>query len=520
MSLGQITHEENSKRKTHRIRIPIKVIINNLVYEVSDWSMNGMKILLGDNKKHFLVKTEDTQEISIVLNTGSSSIVLNVEITIKNVLADSYGVLISKINDKNKKVLRHYASLAIDGNIEMIDDLSGNLFMNNVASPITEPIALSDKESVTIQKSFLKRVIIYLIAAILFVFVTANVLFYNYVITNESVGVISGNSVEYLAPYKGSVKDIYVKRGESISPKQVLFEMDDSEYKNQIAILEETQEQLKKKTKLLKRKLIKYREASLKALNRLEEASNQSISLLKSKYETQEHTYQRAKKLYQQQLISLKEFNLFELEYLNAMSKYESVVHQKNFNNKNELLLEQNSIKNEDYILRVQSSLDLLNRNLSQTQLEIKILQAYVNKSLIVSSSSGTVYKINKQKSNILNYSESVLLVQTDTKPFILTKTLSQNISSIEMGAPVIVYSAKNNKIYYARVRGIGYPSIDGIKIGSQELSQNEIPIKIEFDDENIKFDLNEYVEVYITNSSFIAQFLLHKVVGVIYYND
>jgi len=520
MSLGQITHEENSKRKTHRIKIPIKVIIDNVLYDVSDWSMNGMKIILSKEHENFIAKKEDTKDISIVLNTGSSSIILNVEITIKNILSDSYGVLISKINDKNKKVLRHYASLAIDGNIEMVDDLSGNLFMNNVASPITEPIALSDKESVKIQKSFLKRVVIYVIAALVFIVVSINILFYNYVIINESVGVISGNSVEYLAPYDGSIKDIYVNRGDRVSPNQVLFEMDDSEYKNQIAVLEKTQKQLKEKSILLKKKLLKFKEASKKDLNRLKEASTQSIALLKSKYETQKQTYKRAQKLYRQQLISLKEFNLFELEYLNAMSNYDSVVHKRNFNNKNELILEQNSIKNEDYILRVQSSLDLLNRNLSQTQLNIKILQAYIHKSLISSNTSGTVYKINKQKSNILNYSESVLLIQTQTKPFILTKTLSKNISSIEIGAPVIVYAAKNKKIYYARVSGVGYPSIDGIKIGSQELSQNEIPIKIEFDDENVKFNLNEYVEVYITNSSFIAQFLLHKVVGVIYYND
>jgi len=520
MSLGQITHEENSKRKTHRIKIPIKVIINNELYDVSDWSMNGMKIISTKDKRDFSPNIGDTQDISIVLNTGSSSIILNVEITIKNILSDGYGVLISKINDKNKKVLRHYASLAIDGNIEMVDDLSGNLFMNNVASPITEPIALSDKESVKIQKSFLKRVVFYILAAIVFILVSVNVLFYNYVITNESVGVISGNSVEYLAPYSGSIKDIYVTRGDRVSPKQALFEMDDSEYKTQIAVLENTKEQLKKKSKLLKRKLLKYKEASQKSLSKLHEASTQSIALLKNKYDTQKETYERAKKLYSQQLISLTEFNLFELGYLNAMSNYDSVVHKRNFNNKNELILEQNSIKNEDYILRVQNSLDQLSKNLSQTQLDIEVLQAYIHKALVSSNSSGIVYKINKQKSNILNYSESVLLIQTHTKPFILTKTLSENISKIEMGAPVIVYSAKNKKVYYARVSGIGYPSIDGIKIGSQELSQNEIPIKIEFDDENIEFDLNEYVDVYITNSSFLAQFLLNKVVGVIYYND
>jgi len=520
MSLGQITHEENSKRKTHRIKIPIKVIIDNKAYNVSDWSMNGMKIILAENDDLLDLEVGDTRDISIILNTGSSSIILNAEITIKNIFQNSYGVLISKINDKNKKVLRHYASLAIDGNIEMIDDLSGNLFMNNVASPIKEPIALSDKETVKIQKSFFKRVVLYFIAFAIFLLVSINILFYNYVITNESIGVISGNSIEYLAPYDGAIKDIYVNRGDVVAPNQVLFEMNDSEYKSQIAILERTGVHLEQKIELLQKQLLKYKKASKQALNKLDLASTQSIEVLKSKFSTQEQTYERAKKLYQNQLISLKEFNLFETEYLTTLSQYESVVNQKNYNNKNELILEQNSIKNEDYILRVQNSLDVLNKNLSQNQLDLKVLLAYVNKSLISSNSEGIVFKVNKQKSSILNYSEIVLLVQTHSKPFILTKTLTENISSIEMNANVIIYSSKNDKIYYGRVSGVGYPSIDGVNIGAQELSQNEIPIKIDFEDENIKFDLNEYVEVYITNSSFLAQFLLHRIIGVLYYHD
>ena len=520
MSLGQITHEENSKRKAHRIKIPIQVIMDDNVYNVSDWSMNGMKIILAETDDMLNLKIGDTRDISIILNTGNSSIILNVEIIIKNIFSNSYGALISKINDKNKNVLRHYASLAIDGNIEMVDDLSGNLFMSNVASPIKEPIALSDKETVKIQKSFFKRVVLYFIAFVIFLLVSINVLFYNYVITNESIGVISGNSIEYLAPYDGSIKDIYVKRGDIVASNQVLFEMNDSNYKSQIAILERTGVHLKQKIKLLQEQLLKYKKASKQALSKLKLASSQSIEILKSKFSTQEQTYERAKKLYQNQLISLKEFNLFETEYLNTLRQYDSVVNQKNFNNKNELILEQNSIKNEDYILKVQNSLDVLNKNLSQNQLDIKVLLAYINKSLISSNSEGIVFKINKQKSSILNYAEIVLLVQTHTKPFILTKTLTQNISSIEINANVIIYSPKNDKIYYGRVSGVGYPSIDGINIGAQELSQNEIPIKIDFDDENVKFDLNEYVKVYITNSSFIAQFLLHKVIGVLYNND
>jgi hypothetical protein len=93
-------------------------------------------------------------------------------------------------------------------------------------------------------------------------------------------------------------------------------------------------------------------------------------------------------------------------------------------------------------------------------------------------------------------------------------KVLSDEISKIQLGAPCIIYSPRLNKRFNAHISGIGYPAIEGIYVGVNELSQNEVPVKISFDDSDVKLSLNEYVNVYITNTSFIAQTIVNKLLG------
>jgi len=512
MPLTAITHEKNSQRKAHRIDIPIKLIIENNIFYVKNWSVSGVGIELTPEQK-IDFNIGDVVKASIVLLTGESSIVLDIEITIKNKSDNYYGAEITKISDKNKRVLRHYASLAIDGNVNKIDDLSGNLFMQNVESPISEPISLSEKEEKKIKRSFLKRFFIYFIVSIVFIAFILNIIIYNYIVVKDSMGVISGNSIHYVAPYDGYIKNIYVKVGDTISKKELLFEMETNEYEQKIKILNNTQKILKERIAYLKQELLSYKDDSRKKLAEFKKVSSKEIKALKNEYEEQQKTYKKVKFLYDHQLISFKEFAMLQAQYQQFMNRYNSVVNKDFSNSKEMIALKQMYMKDKEQMLSINNSIDSLAKEIQKNELELENLRTYLKKSLIYSHSRGVVYSVNSDISQNVKYGQSILLVQTDKQAFILTKALSDEISSIELGSKVLVYSKKNNKIYEAHITGIGYPSIDGIDVGAQELSQNEIPIKIEFDNKNIKFNLNEYVELYILNSSKTAHFFFEHIV-------
>ncbi len=514
-SISSITHAENSKRKSHRLNIPVQAIISNYTYQVTDWSMNGLKVEIDNNINKNTFSINDILDIKIILPTGNSSILLDMSITVRSIQSNSYGMEITTINDKNKRVLRHYATLAIDGNIDQIDNLSGNLFMNNVASPIKEPILMSDKESKTLHTNFLKRLFINLVVGFIFISIVVTVSLYNYLVQRDTSGLIAGNSSIYSAPYDGVIKNIYIKKGDAIHKNQALFEMQDKEYKDQLNILKETQTLQQKQLKNYQSILYKYKKYSNKKLKEMKSIKYNDEKYIKNNLITQENTYHRAKYLYKNQLLSFSEFSEIENNYLIYMDEYNTVVNQKRSTNKNILLLEQNYNKNQDHIISIQNSIVYLSKELEANKLEVAILKKYIDNSVILATSSGTVHNINKKISDSLSYADNVLIVETKTKPFILIKVLTDEIANIRMSAPCIIKSARTGKIYTAHIAGIGYPAIDGINVGGNELSQNEIPVKIEFNDESVRFHLNEYVNVYIMNNSPIANKIIKFTTGI-----
>lgn len=514
-TISSITHAENSKRKSHRVTIPIQVIINNHTYTVLDWSMDGLRVSLDSHDFKEGLSIDQVLEVNLILPTGNSSILLNAEVIIKNISSNIYGMQIGKINDKNRRVLRHYATLAIDGNINHIDNLSGDLFMTNVPSPIKESILMSDKESQTIHKSFLRKLIINGALGFVFLATFIVVVLYNYLIVKESSGLISGNSSIYFAPYDGVIKNIYVNKGDHISKNQSLFEMEDKDYKSQRKILQEAQTTLQQQFKAYQNRLNTYQKYSDEKLNEMRLLTKNSAKRVQENLKTQKETYTRAEYLYKNQLLSFSQFSEIQSRYFQYLDDYNAVINEKRSINKNSLTLEQNYNKNQDHIISIQNSMVFLSKEIEARRLEITLLDNQINNALILSNSTGTIHNINRKKGDSLNYADNVLIVETQEKPFVLVKILSSEMSSITINAPCIIKSSRTGEIYTAKVTGIGYPAIDGINVGGNELSQNEVPLKIEFNDESTRFKLNEYVQVYIINNSFIAESLIKITTGI-----
>ena len=501
-----ITHQDNCNRKTHRITIPISAIINQYQYPVLDWSMHGLKLEVTSQHPPLEKQVGDKIDIKLILNTGQSSILLEVEVKIKSHVDNKYGLEITKIDDKNKRVLRHYATLAIDGNIDHVDDLSGNLFMQNVQSPISEPISMHEKEYKKVRSSFLKRFYLYtLFSIILFVFILATFL-YNYIIVKSTQGLISGNSMIYSSPYDGYLKNIYIKKGERVSKDQILFEMDTKEQSELLDVLKNKQKLLEKQILHSKDTLRKYQQNSSKSINDLEKLNQNNKVQLNAMYKTQNDTYTKATNLYNKKLITYAEYTLIQAQYMAFMDQYQGLTSYNNNNSKNKLLTEQILTKNETLSLTAESNLIKLAQTLQESDFEIKSLQQQIDKAITTAKQSGLVYHITHQVGEYLEYAQNILILQTDTKPYILSKILIEDVSSLHIAQKCIIYSSKDDKIYFGHISGIGYPATDGINVGGHEMSQNEIPIRIEFEDDDIRFNLNEYLDVYILNSSSTSQ--------------
>jgi len=200
------------------MNIPIHAVIENVTYPVTDWSTQGLNIALSASHRPLVAEVGDIVSMALMLPTGDSSILLKAEGMLKKIEGTDYGFEIIHISDKNRRVLRHYATLAIEGDRNSVDDLSGDLFMTDVPTPIQEPIALTEKEHKEIHGSFLKRSFFYIVFGVLLVLFVLVTLVYNYLVLYESTGLIAGNAKNYTAPLDGVIKDVYVRNAQSVNP--------------------------------------------------------------------------------------------------------------------------------------------------------------------------------------------------------------------------------------------------------------------------------------------------------------
>jgi multidrug resistance efflux pump len=216
--------------------------------------------------------------------------------------------------------------------------------------------------------------------------------------------------------------------------------------------------------------------------------------------------YKRAKYLFEHHLINSVVFTQIQTQYLQLRENYNAVVLHKNSSSKNALLADQGFIKSQDQKITLQKTIDTLALDIKTIEEEINTLQEDIKKSVVTAQEDGIVHNIFHKQHSYLKFSENVLTLETRQKPYILTKLLVSHIDSVYIGQPCLIYSKRLDTFFNGHVVGIGYSITEGSTTNTVEISQNEIPVRIAFDDKTVNFHLNEYMKVYFLNSSFTAE--------------
>ncbi len=503
-----ITTQQNCKRKSHRINIPIHVIIEGKTYRVDDWSIHGFRVENLDIR----LDIDETIDAALVLPTGSSSIILNVKARLRNVRKNGHGFDIVEITDKNARVLRHYAALAIDGNYNHVDDLSSDLFMVDVASPIKEPISLTENESDEVYRSFYKQAWFYVLVGLLFGAIAVVTILYNYLVVTHANGLISGNSHKYNAPKNGFLAAIYVEDDQKISKGKILFEMDSTHEKERLADREARQKILKKQLDEAEKMLDQVNRTIAKREKEIKTVVKTEAGALRQTYRLAKENYRRASKLFKSHLITATQFNNIESQYLKIKSRHEEMVERQKRAMEKSILEDPIYTKARDQQIALKRLIDKITLDITANENEIATLRKEIRSNIVTALEDGTVHNIFHRAHDYVKFPAQLMTLETDQNPDILTKLFLSQTDDIHIGEPCLVYSKRLNKFFNAHVTGIGYSVTEGKTTNTLEISQNEIPVRIVFDDTPEQLHLNEYLKVYFLNASDLAKRIFENI--------
>jgi multidrug resistance efflux pump len=492
--------EKNYKRKSHRINIPIHAIIENIKYNVLDWSTTGMRVECISKD----INIGDELDLSILLPTQESAIVLRVKAIVRNEYEDSYGMEFIDISDKNHRVLRHYATFAIDGSLDHIDDLSADLFMTNVQTPMKEPVVLTDNEDSEVHKIFLKKLLYYMLFAIVFIMFVFFTLSYNYIVIYKDNGIVSGNSQIYKAPYDGKIKKIYIHQDQEIFKNQLLFEMDTKNDEELLSNLLKRRKSLLKRLKKSQILLDKLEKGLSKKSIKIKELIKKRESYLKREFGIERDIFNRAKKLYKNRLITYLKYRDIESKYLEFISEYESSK-ENNFTTKDILMIQQASLKIKDQTISMQKSINSIDDNIQKSSFAILSLKQKIASAIVLSKERGKVHDIMHNSGEEVKFTDDIIVLETSNKPYILTKISSKKVSNIHIGEESLLYYSKLGITISGKISALGNLTSTNII----QSTKDEILVKIEIDTRDIDLRLGEYLKVYFLNDSKLSKRIL-----------
>jgi membrane fusion protein (multidrug efflux system) len=454
------TIEANYMRRAHRVDIPLLIVIDSVAYKSKNWSMTGAGI---ENFNKELQKDEIITG-SIILALKEARIEMPIKLQFKVKIGDVSGFEFTEITQRNKKVLREFLELSIEGRLDQIDGLLSIYNEPVLDSPIKESVVLSDEEQSVLKKEFAKRSKLYIKLGIIFAVLVLATLYYNTAYVYRSIGTVSGNFVKISPSISGKISKIYVKTRQNIHPKTLLFELDDKMILSQIDIIEQKLADLNSRHGVVKKD---YRQ------------DTQVLHLLESDMNKNYKAYSSAKQLYEGRLISVMDLDRVSNDYARTKVKY--------LQEKNRIGTSTISQNSEASIISLKTELELKREELINT----------LNYLRIFSETDGIIYAIKSNVGNYVGSSDEVIVVETGESSFVVCKLKQEESVEINNGMSVKVYSSSTDKTYSAHIETIGNLALNTESEISNEVSLKEVTIKIVFDDSIMKLPLNERVKVW-----------------------
>lgn len=428
--MSMITREPNLQRKSHRVDLPLYVEIEGKTCPAKDWSTTGVG----------LTGLEKAPEVGAILPAKivfpmiESVLAISVKLVFKAKRGDMFGFEFHEMSARNKRVLRYYIELAIEGKLENLENLVAVTTMPGVRSPIEDALNFSELESEGVLKEFKKRSYLTVALGVVFLVTVVGLLYYNIVYKIEGTGLISGNIERVTANSAGMVRTILVKSDTFVDVNTPLFTVEDPGLRSEIEALDQDGKQLV----TAKQPSVSERVPAEKGL----------LSSLRDEYEQHKVEFANAQYLYQKQIISNKDLFLAATRYYQVRTNY--------------LKLKQEA---------------------EQT---------------VYSPSKGRIFQINKTPGEYVKATDPVVLLESDVTPTVLVRLLNDDVLKLSIGMPATVYVPYENKKYQAVVSAVGHAAVNADSTMSMESSLNETIVKLDFIDKQVRLPANIRVKVWI----------------------
>ena len=230
--MSSIRSEPNSRRRAHRVDLPMVVEIDGRPCRARDWSVTGVAVEappgLEANRGEVLVAR-------LMIPMHGASLALPVKLRLVARDGELARFAFVDLRERDRRILRQYIELGIEGRLDNVEDMIALLAQPELPSPISDALVLADPEDEPPSCMARARGALSLVAGLLFVLAVAGTVFYNTTYRVEALGVAMGTVRPVSAGVTGVLAEMRVREGDRVEAGAPLFTLDSRELRIELA---------------------------------------------------------------------------------------------------------------------------------------------------------------------------------------------------------------------------------------------------------------------------------------------
>ncbi|WP_027186581.1 biotin/lipoyl-binding protein [Desulfovibrio inopinatus] len=478
-----IRMENNSVRKSYRIPLPATVEIEDQIYTVYDWSLQGFKASV---PKGTLPPGWDGQ-VAFILPLQHMNVSFRADAELRRQEDESAGFAFKELPKQTKSILSKYVQASIEGTL---DDVEGVIVSAETAvSPVITETPLNFSERQQFKHRFWGRMFLLVPLILLAVLLIGFILYNNFSKVRSTRAVISGGLIDIAPEISGYLTSVDVKDNQTIHKGDLLFTLDDRDMLRQIENFKQIIAVEKKKLKSLKvdfQEEQKSMDIYRKAAQSDSERYQSDIDGVSAQIDAAQKEYDRAQMLLSDGAVSKSYWDQRRKELLSLKAQREALRAQLRLANENIVSTDNGKYlsdgKAHGHAQEIEAQVKVQKQVVAQKELELSQALSQLEKTRIVSTVDGTVYTVKRQPGTYLRAGESVMAIHAmDVRPWVLARFTFEEAQRLAPGANATVYFPSINEYAPGIVQALGHQAL-GIRDAvsqDQEISLSEVPAKI-----------------------------------------
>lgn len=460
-----MSREANLPRKAMRVAIPLFVEIDGHNHAARDWSTTGVG--LGDLDP--LPEVGELVQARLSFPMLESTLLIPVQLVYRGEHDGVAGFEFKDLSARNRRILRHYIELSLDGKLGDVDDIVAVAALPAAETPVAAPLVLAGAGQMLPRPSRARMFGAGLLGLAVLA-TAAGLVWYKLTYELQGTGFVNGSIARVTANHDGQLVRVLVQPGARVEPDTPLFSVDNPQLRTEVQALEQHIVQIVNAQRSMEQDRRRADAGLLATMQRDYADRQRELANARQLFESGIIT-QRDMLTVQDQVQSLRR------DYLREVS--ESATHTQ-------------SIGTSDVLSRLQLELAAKKELLARQEAD----------SLVRAPLRGRVFQVDHVNGEFVNARDPVVLLEADVTPSVLLRLSNEDAVKLKPGMPATVYVPFQDRKYSATVAAIGLAAVSAAAQVTQEGNEDQTLVKLDFDDKSVRLPANARVTAWVRNPS------------------